>query len=76
MSVKRMVEYHISRLNDKRYDVRLEAIQELVLLDATEALSELEDLYHNDENAEVRRAAKEAGKKLFAMQVLREKKGE
>lgn len=73
MSVKRMVEYHISRLKDKRDDIRLEAIAELILLDATEALPELETVYHNDTNADVRRAAKDAGKKLFALQVLREK---
>jgi len=71
MSVKRMVEYHITRLKDKREDIRLEAIQELVLLDATEALNELEDIYHNDPNEDVRRAAKDAGKKLFAVQLLR-----
>ena len=67
-----MVEYHIGRLKDKRDSIRLDAIQELVLLDATEALPDLEDLYHNDPHIDVRRAAKNAGKKLFALQVLRE----
>lgn len=76
MSMKRMVEYHIGRLQDKRDDIRLEAIQELVLLDATEALAELEQIYHNDPNLDVRRAAKEAGKTLFALQIRREKNGE
>lgn len=69
MSVKRMVEYHLSRLKDKRPNIRLEAIQELVLLDAIETLEMLEDVYRNDADEEVRRAAKDAGKKLFALQL-------
>lgn len=72
MSVKRMVDYHITRLKDKRDTIRLEAINELVLLEATEALEELENLYRNDINEDVRRAAKNAGKKLFAVQLLRD----
>ncbi len=76
MSMKRMVEYHIGRLKDKRDDIRLEAIQELVLLDATEALSDLEQLYRTDTSLDVRRAAKDAGKKLFALQLLRDKNQE
>lgn len=76
MSMKRMVEYHVGRLKDKRDDIRLEAIQELVLLDATEALPDLEDLYRTDPNLNVRHAAKDAGKKLFTLQVLRDKSDE
>jgi HEAT repeat protein len=70
MSVKRMIGYHVKRLKNKREDIRLEAIQELIHLDATEALIELEEVYHNDPNDKVRRAAKNAGKKLFANQLL------
>jgi HEAT repeat protein len=70
MSVKRMVDYHLKRLKDKRDDIRLDAIQELIHLEATEALAELEEVYHNDPNAKVRRAAKNAGKKLFTNQLL------
>ena len=70
MSMKRMVDYHISRLKDKRADIRLDAIQELLLLDATEALNALEEVYHHDADEEVRRAAKNAGKKLFTLQLL------
>lgn len=70
MSAKRVVEYHITRLKHKRHDVRLEAIHELVLLDAIDALEELETVYTTDENKEVRRAAKNAGKKLYALQLL------
>lgn len=73
MSFKRMVEYHINRLKDKRANIRLQVIEELVLLDAVEALEELETIYHNDPNADVRRSAKDAGKKLFTLQLLREK---
>lgn len=73
MSYKRMVEYHINRLQDKRDNIRVEAINELVLLDAVDALDELESIYRNDPNESVRRAAKDAGKKLFALQVVRSK---
>jgi hypothetical protein len=76
MSYKRMVEYHINRLQDKRDNIRIEAINELVLLDAVEALDILESIYRNDPNASIRRAAKDAGKKLFAVQLLQEKERE
>ena len=69
MSVKRMVEYHISRLKDKRTNIRLEAIQELVLLGAVEALDMLEEVYRTDAEESVRRAAKDAGKQLFTQQL-------
>lgn len=73
MSVKRMVDYHIKRLKDKRDHIRLEAIQELIHLGATDALADLEAVYHHDPNDKVRRAAKEAGKVLFANQLLDDK---
>lgn len=74
MSVKRMVDYHIQRLNNKRDDIRLQAIQELIHLEAVEALAELENVYRNDPNDSIRRAAKNAGKTLFAHQLLTSQK--
>ena len=64
-NVKRVVAYHISRLQDKSPEVRIKAIKELELLGDTEALSALEDVYKNDEDVEVRRAAQEAGRAIY-----------
>jgi len=65
-----MVDYHIKRLKNKRDDIRLQAIQELIHLDAVEALSELENVYRTDPSNSVRIAAKDAGKTLFTHQLL------
>lgn len=62
---QRIVDYHISRLNDKRADIRLETIQELVLLNATEALDALRNVYETDADEIVRRAAQRAGRVLY-----------
>jgi HEAT repeat protein len=65
-SVKRIVEYHINRLKDKSPDVRLRAIQELELLNDPDALDALQDVYQNDEDVDVRKAAQSAGRKIFS----------
>lgn len=65
---KRVVAYHIGRLKDKRVAVRLESISELADLGDTEALPVLEEIYHSDEDAGVRRAAREAGRAIFQKQ--------
>lgn len=65
MTVKRVVAYHIARLKDKRPDVRLNAIRELELLGDPESLPALKEVYANDENPEVRKAAQEAGRIIF-----------
>ncbi len=65
MSVNRMVEYHMHRLNHKRADIRKDAIHQLVLLNAIEALEALQDVYHNDPDPEVREEARTAGRELF-----------
>ena len=70
MPVQRLVDYHVKRLKNKRDDIRLEAIQELIQLDAIEALADLEFVYRNDTNDTVRRAAKNAGKTLYTHQLL------
>ena len=63
---KRIVAYHIGRLQDRSPDVRLKAIQELRLLADPEALGALQEVYRSDSSAEVRRAAQEAGRSIFA----------
>ncbi len=66
MSVnKKIVAYHIARLKDKNVAVRLKSIQELVELGDPEALDALHDLYQNDTDFDVRKAAQEAGRALF-----------
>lgn len=62
---KKIVEYHISRLKDKRADVRLEAIQELTLLNDVESLEALREIYEKDDDVEVRKAAQDAGREIF-----------
>ena len=64
-SVKRIVEYHINRLKDKRPEIRLQAIKELELLCDPDALQPLQDLYANDDNKDVRKAAQQAGRTIY-----------
>mgnify|MGYP005835767989 CR=1 FL=1 len=65
MMRQKLIDYHVSRLHEKQVSVRLDAIRELVLLDAFEALDALEELFQQDENYEVRLAAQQAGRRLF-----------
>ncbi len=65
---KKLVAYHISRLSDKDRDVRLKAIEELRLLGDMDALEALKDLYDNDDDTEVRKAAQEAGRDIYKQQ--------
>ena len=60
-----LVVYHMSRLQDKRPEVRLGAIAELELLEATEAYSALEELYRSDPDRDVKRRAQAAGRVLY-----------
>jgi hypothetical protein len=64
-STKRIIEYHIARLQDKRVEVRLNAIQELVLLQASEALEALQLVFENDADESVRKSAQEAGRTIY-----------
>lgn len=64
-SVKRIVQYHIARLKDKRSEVRLAAIHELELLEDPDALEPLQEVFNHDEDPEVRRVAQEAGRAIF-----------
>lgn len=64
-AIERMIAYHISRLKDKNPDVRIKSIEELALLEATQAYELMEQLFHNDPDDEVRKAAQKAGRVLF-----------
>ena len=64
-SVKKIVAYHVSRLQDKNRDVRLKAINELTLLADSDALDALRSVFENDSDHEVRKAAQEAGRTIF-----------
>jgi len=61
----RLVEYHIERLKNKSAEIRLKAINELRLLGDPQALEPLEQVFRNDPEAEVRKAAKDAGYEIF-----------
>jgi HEAT repeat protein len=64
-SIKRLVAYHISRLQDKNPEVRLKAINELSLLADQEALDALQEVFKNDSETAVRKAAQQAGRAVF-----------
>lgn len=63
--MKQIVEYHISRLKDKSATARLKAIQELVLLQDRDSLEALKDVFENDVDEDVRKAAQDAGREIF-----------
>lgn len=63
--MKQIVEYHISRLQDKSPEVRIKAIKELVLLKDSDALTALEQVFKTDGNEDVRKAAQQAGREIF-----------
>ncbi len=66
MSVqKKLVAYHLGRLQDRSAAVRLKAITELALIGDPEALDALQAIYKSDPDPDVRKAAQEAGRKLF-----------
>ncbi|MBI5671504.1 MAG: HEAT repeat domain-containing protein [Chloroflexi bacterium] len=65
---KRLVAYHISRLQDKNPQVRLKAINELMLLEDADALDALRTVFETDAELEVRKAAQEAGRAIFLKQ--------
>lgn len=64
-SVKKIVAYHVSRLQDKNRDIRLKAIAELTLLADSDSLDALRSVFENDGDTEVRKAAQEAGRTIF-----------
>jgi HEAT repeat protein len=72
---KRIVEYHISRLKDKSPEIRIKAIQELVLLEDISAMDALQEVFKNDPDEDVRKAAQQAGRELFLKIKAKEKEG-
>lgn len=64
----RVVEYHIERLKNKSAEVRLKSINELKLIGDPAALEPLEQIYRNDPEPEVRKAAQAAGYEIFIKQ--------
>lgn len=62
---KKIVEYHISRLQDKDPNARLKAIRELELLGDVAALEPLQNVFKNDYDPNVRKAAQEAGRAIY-----------
>lgn len=72
---ERLIRYHLSRLKDKNPQVRVQSIQELALLEATEAYDTLEAIYRSDPDPDVRRAAQQAGRVLFLKMHRRDRPG-
>lgn len=62
---KQLVQYHIARLKDKSPQARMTAIRELVLLGDAEALDAFRDIFENDPDEDVRKAAQQGGRELF-----------
>jgi hypothetical protein len=74
-SMERMVAYHLARLNDKNPEIRIKSIEELVLLEATQALDALEAVFRTDPDQNVRTVAQKAGRVLWMLKAA-EKKNE
>jgi HEAT repeat protein len=68
MADKRIISYHLSRLQDKNVDVRLKAIHELGLLGDPETLEPLHEVFRSDPDPDVRKAAQDAGRAVFLKQ--------
>lgn len=64
-SMKKVVAFHIARLQDKNRDVRLKSIAELAQIGDPDALDPLRHLFEHDSDVEVRKAAQEAGRNIF-----------
>lgn len=62
---KKLVNYHINRLKDKNPQARISAIEELKKLADPDAMVPLQDIFKNDPDTEVRKAAQEAGRVIY-----------
>ncbi len=65
MADKRIISYHLSRLQDKNRDTRLKAIHELGLLGDPDTLEALQEIFNSDPDPDIRKAAQEAGRAIF-----------
>ena len=70
-TIERLIAYHLARLKDKSPEVRIKSIEELALLEATQALSALEEVFRTDPDEEVRKAAQKAGRALWMLKANR-----
>ena len=66
-----LLEYHIGRLKATSIEVRLKSIAELRLMGNPDAMEALEQVYRTDPEPEVRQAAQEAGRELYARKNLK-----
>lgn len=66
MPTNKLVDYHIARLKDKNKEVRLKAIHELAQLADPASLDALHEIYKSDTDSDVRKAAQQAGREVFA----------
>lgn len=72
-AIERMIAFHLERLKDKNPEVRLKSIEELISLEAAQALTTLEEIYRTDPAEEVRKAAQRAGRAIFLKMKEKEK---
>lgn len=68
---KKILAYHLSRLQHRSPEIRLESIQELAQLGDPAALEPLAEAYKNDPDPDVKRAAQDAGRTIFKRQHAR-----
>lgn len=64
---ERLIEYHLLRIKQGNKAARLDSIEQLILLEAVEALDSLRVVVEQDEDVDVRRAAQQAGRHLFRL---------
>ncbi|MDZ4764980.1 MAG: HEAT repeat domain-containing protein [Chloroflexota bacterium] len=64
-TTKKILAYHLSRLQHRSPEIRLASIQELAQLGDSDALEPLAESFKNDPDPDVRRAAQEAGRLIF-----------
>jgi streptomycin 6-kinase len=64
---ERLIEYHVLRIKQGNKAARLDSIEQLILLEAVEALDSLRLVVEQDEDVDVRRAAQQAGRHLFRL---------
>jgi HEAT repeat protein len=69
MARSRIIDYHLMQLHDGNTLKRLDAIEQLRLLGAVEALETLRHLCEHDSEFTVRSAAQKAGRHLFGLLV-------